>query len=74
MCDFGAKGGVENSKMVAGGKWLRERGKGGILPSRFGANWGCTPKPSKIPSNWISDFHSLPLCCPLIKKINTVNQ
>jgi hypothetical protein len=20
---------------------------------------GCTPKPSKIPSNWISDFHSL---------------
>jgi hypothetical protein len=21
--------------------------------------WGCTPKPSKIPSNWISDFHSL---------------
>jgi hypothetical protein len=23
------------------------------------ANWGCTPKPSKIPSKWISDFHSL---------------
>src|SRR5208282_658369 len=22
-------------------------------------NWGCTPKPSKIPSKWISDFHSL---------------
>src|SRR4029077_9279197 len=21
--------------------------------------WGCTPKPSKIPSKWISDFHSL---------------
>ena len=21
--------------------------------------WGCTPKPSKILSNWISDFHSL---------------
>ena len=22
-------------------------------------SWGCTPKPSKIPSKWISDFHSL---------------
>jgi hypothetical protein len=21
--------------------------------------WGCKPKPSKIPSKWISDFHSL---------------
>jgi hypothetical protein len=25
----------------------------------FVNSWGCTPKPSKIPSNWISDFHSL---------------
>ena len=23
-----------------------------------GGFWGCTPKPSKIPSKWISDFHS----------------
>jgi hypothetical protein len=23
------------------------------------AYWGCTPKPSKIPLKWISDFHSL---------------
>jgi hypothetical protein len=29
------------------------------IPGIGSGLWGCTPKPSKIPSNWISDFHSL---------------
>src|SRR4029077_6960808 len=49
--------------------WLTEKGVLAMNPAREvkterfsrteGKTRGCTPNPSKIPSKWISDFHSL---------------